>query len=200
MGQRLVVSVIENNERLATIYFHWSGYTISTYFELKTLINMLDGKTVDRTVLTREGFQKIESAKVEEEDTLLKLVRLYESLGGGLSGNEFEAFAKRYPGVAFKKDADRNNGLIDFTKEGMKDADNWAEASASINLDTREVVVEPFFCIFPEELEPDDVVTELKEDPTRFTFDDIEDRYNMICNVDTTYVKYDDEVIYGIIE
>ena len=89
--------------------------------------------------------------------------------------------------------------MIDFTKEGMEDADNWAEASASINLDTREVVVEPFYCVFPEELEPDDVVTELKEDPIQFTFDDIEDRCDMIYSIDSAYVKYDDEV-YGIIQ
>ena len=201
MGQRLVVSVIENNERLATIYFHWSGYTKSVYDELRTFINMLNGKQVNRTVLTKEGFREIESAKAEEEDTLLKLVRMYESVGGGLSDEADEAFEKKYPGVEYSKDVSRNDGLIDFTEEGMRNADCWAEATAKVDLDFREVSVEPFYYVDPDDLEPDDVVTELSEDPFSFIFDEIEDRYNMICNVDSAYVKYkDDETIYGIIE
>ena len=200
MGQRLVITVEEKNEDVATIYFHWSGYTKSIYHELRDLIKMLDGKTINRTVLTENGFCEVESAKVEETDTVLKLIRLYESVGGGLSSDSYADFEKRYPGVEYKKFADRSNGLIDFTEKTMGEAKSWAEASATIDLDTREVFVEPFYFVDPEELKPDDVVTELKDDPTLFTFDEIEEQYKMICNIESAYVKYGTDMIYGIIE
>jgi hypothetical protein len=197
--RKLVISVVENSERLATIYFHLSGYTKSVYNELRNLIDMLNGKTAKRIVFDENGFHEVESAKVKETDTLLKLLRLYESIGGGLSRNEFEAFEEKYPNVEYKKNADRNNGLIDFTEKSMADADKWAEATATINLDTEEVFVNPFYYINTDDLEVDDVVTELKEDPRQFRFDEMEDRYDMICSVDSDYVSYGISV-YGVVK
>lgn len=203
MGQRLVISVVEDQERIATVYFHWSGYTRSVYEETKDLIKLLRGEAVNRLVLKEEngkiGFTPISSEKVDEPDTVLKLVRLFESLGGGLSSDSFAEFEKRYPGLEYSKKADRNNGLIDISEEGMANADLWAEATAMIDLDTEEVQVEPFWTVDEDDLEEDDVVVDLEQDPFDFTFDEIQDRYDMINGVDALFVRFEGQV-YGFIE
>lgn len=193
MGQRLVISVIENSERIATIYFHWSGYTKAAYMEVKDLLDMINGIPVQRTVLTKEGFQKIESAKVEEQDTLLKLIRLYESLGGGLSNDSHKCFEERYPRVFYKKEACGTYGLIDFTEEGMKNADELAEETATICLDTRDVEMDCFCCVDEDDIE-DEIIEFFEDDPFRFSFEEMDKRCELIDNCKANYMKFDDEV------
>ena len=203
MGQRLVVSVVEDQVRVATVYFHWSGYTRSIYQEVKEMIDLLEGKTVEKKILVFEHdrftFVPITSRKIDESDTVLKLVRLYESLGGGLSTSSYAEFEKRYPGLEYSKDATRNNGLIDISEEGMIDADNWAEATAEIDLDAREIYVEPFWMVDDDQLEKDDVVLDLEWNPFIFPIDQIEDICNRINNCESSLIRFDGKV-YGFIE
>ena len=128
MGQRLVFKCIKNGERIATIYYHWSGYTQSIYWEAAELVDWLrnHGYTGEETV---EELQKM-------------LLDYLEERGGGASGNEdengnlyeVEEWAKR--GIKAKEEGiSRNDGLIDITKRGMDHAEYWAEALEDFNFD-----------------------------------------------------------------
>ena len=41
MGQRLVVSVQNKGKELATVYYHWGGYTVSALYEVSKLVKCI---------------------------------------------------------------------------------------------------------------------------------------------------------------
>ena len=41
MGQRLVVTVKNNGNDLAKIYFHWSAYTVSALMEARKIVDCI---------------------------------------------------------------------------------------------------------------------------------------------------------------
>ena len=70
MGQRLVISIQNNGKELATVYYHWSAYTVSALWETSKLT---------KCIFNHED---------ETEDELkLRLIRFCEENGGGINAN-----------------------------------------------------------------------------------------------------------------
>lgn len=160
MGQRLVVTIKDNDKPKMKIYYHWSGYTGSAF-----------------DVLVGLWFNCIKPLKEEHKNTdeiLLGIIRYLEgnvdaehkkwldtyfpdqmtSCHGGvgwfnkesklgsdekLPNTELEYIQSLYPGETFSKDVDRNNGLVYMSEDGMADAQMWSEGDASIDLATDEI-------------------------------------------------------------
>jgi hypothetical protein len=125
MGQRLIITIRQNNEDLAKIYYHWSGYTYSALRETKEIIGCIYN---------------------HEDETLkemkLRIIKFLEDNGGGIKGDasEFEYIQKMYPNETFKTDGySRSNGLIALSEEGMKDLQSWSEGDIIIDLDDDRV-------------------------------------------------------------
>lgn len=119
MGQRLVVSVIKDEQRIAVMYFHWSAYTQSALWEAQKIIDAID--------------------RHEQDDLRLCLIRYCEENGGCIDGGkdsrEFKAIQEMYPNETFKESGSRNEGLIALTEDGMNDLEGWSEGDLAINLD-----------------------------------------------------------------
>ena len=130
MGQRLVITLEQNEKAVAAIYYHWSAYTYDALKETKGVIDCIyngEHETLDRT--------------------LLRLIRYVENIGGGIRGTdeEFAYIKTLYPGEEFKMDGySRSCGLIALSPEGMATMRGWSEGDVYINLDTDEVD----FCVY----------------------------------------------------
>jgi hypothetical protein len=125
MGQRLVVSIQNNGKELATVYYHWSAYTVSALWETSKLARC------------------IFNHKDETEDELkLRLIRFCEENGGGISGceEEFAYIEKLYPGEIFKKEGySRSDGLIDLSENGRRESHKWSEGDIEIYIDEERI-------------------------------------------------------------
>ena len=125
MGQRLVITIKQNNEDLAKIYYHWSAYSYSALLETKKVINCIYNSK-DETI----------------KEMQLRLIKFLEGDGGGIRGeeSEFEYIQRMYPNETFKTDGySRSNGLIAISKDGMQDMQKWSEGDIIIDLDTDTV-------------------------------------------------------------
>lgn len=113
MGERLVFKVIKREKQIATIYYHWSGYTGSIYFEAANLAKWLQ----------ENGFTGEESIEKTQE----MLLHFVQQNGGGVGDrNTLNEFKKR--GINPKEDGcNRNYGLLDIEDKGMTDAERWGE-------------------------------------------------------------------------
>ena len=130
MGQRLVVTIENNEKEIAKIYYHWSAYTYSALCETQKIIDCIYNST-DET----------------ESELQLRLIRFCENNGGGIKGTheEFKYIQGLYPGEKFKtENYSRNDGLIALSEHGMNDLQGWSEGDVYINLDTDQVD----FCVY----------------------------------------------------
>lgn len=125
MGQRLVITVKNNGEDLAKIYYHWSAYTVSALWEASKLV------------------QCIFNHKDETEKELkLRIIRFIEENGGGIRGDdyEFEYIRNMYPNETFKEDEySRSNGLIALSERGMSELQDWSEGDIEIFIDEERI-------------------------------------------------------------
>lgn len=135
MGQRLVITVVENHEDIAKLYFHWSAYSVSALEETKSVLDKL---------LDEERWKNI-------KDTRLKLIKIAEELGGGIDGgkdsDEWKYVASKYPNRKFKtKNINRNYGLIAISEAGMDNMQDWSEGDVTIDLDAEMIYNEVYGC------------------------------------------------------
>lgn len=131
MGQRLVITVRNNGEELAKIYYHWSAYTVSALWEASKLAACIYNHK-DET----------------EKELKLRLIRFCYENGGGISGEdyEFEYIRNMYPDEIFKEDGySRSNGLISLSKKGMQEAQGWSEGDIYFDIDD-ETIINGVFC------------------------------------------------------
>lgn len=138
MGQRLVFRCVKGGKKFATLYYHWSGYTQSIYWEAAELIRWLE----------EHGYSGNESI----EDIQRMLLDYLEKRGGGASrckddnGTMYEIEKWRKRGVEPLSDGvNRTNGLIDITSRGMRESESWAEALETIDFDERTFTNNVFF-------------------------------------------------------
>lgn len=125
MGQRLVVSVQNNGKELATVYYHWSAYTVSALWEVSKLVNCIFNHE-DET----------------EEELKLRLIRFCYENGGGINGNEeeFKYIESLYPGEVFERSGySRNDGLIDLSERGRTESHGWSEGDVEIYIDEERI-------------------------------------------------------------
>lgn len=126
MGQRLVFRCIKNGERFATIYYHWSAYTLNVYQEALTLINGLRANGYNKDMSINNI--RIMLAKILHDSPMTDWNG--ESIHGGVSPNDFAKFREiGCPEELLTTDGlSRNMGLIDISEEGMNNAEYWADA------------------------------------------------------------------------
>lgn len=125
MGQRLVVSIQNNGKELATVYYHWSAYTVSALWETSKLVKCIFNHK-DET----------------EEELKLRLIRFCEKNGGGINGNpaEFEYIKSLYPGEVFKRDGySRSDGLIDLSESGRRKSHGLSDGDVEIYIDEERI-------------------------------------------------------------
>lgn len=163
MGQRLVINCIRDGERFATLYFHWSAYTDSTYEEGRKITSGL----VDR------GY----STDMTKEETILMLEKILREdsqhpsgysnktvviMHGGVDQTETEIEAFEALGLSKEEmDAEnisRSDGLIFITEQGMRDSETWGEGFAILDFDNETFVNDIFY-----EEEPDSEAFEFAE-------------------------------------
>lgn len=124
MGQRLIMTIKEDDKDLMKVYYHWSAYTISSLVEAQQFIDSY-----------------YEDELEEVEDTKLRCIRALEKIGARLENEtELEEFKKLYPNEKIINDSiNRNKGLIAITEQGMKDLQEYSEGDITINLSAATV-------------------------------------------------------------
>lgn len=201
MGQRLVISVQNNGKELATVYYHWSAYTVSALWEVSKLVKCIFNHK-DET----------------EEELKLRLIRFCYENGGGINGNEeeFKYIESLYPGEVFKRDGySRSNGLIDLSKRGRAESHSWSEGDVEIYID-EERINNGVFGGFPdyetyyeevkswgEDYEDDlmkfEDIPDIGYDLGDIAIEDIDNVIDALEAAKTHYVKYGNE-IYELVE
>lgn len=158
MGQRLIVTIENNDKVLAKAYYHWSGFTTSG---LKTGVLAVEHfeKAIEKSAAYYAQNKTPEQDIQGEPDTLTACYMLFNTKAG-LSRHpdanpysEMDAFLKKYPNADYLEARDRDDGLVGITEEEMDDMSKWAEADVTINLHTKCVDVSG---LFPEIYEEDD--------------------------------------------
>ena len=128
MGQRLVITIENNNKNLAKIYYHWSAYTSSAFGELLKIMPTI---------------QKWQAEKLDNNALRLALIRFLEENGGGIDGgvnsDEGEYIKKIFPGEEFSASPNRSEGLIAISEKGMEDMQSWSEGDITIHVDTNHI-------------------------------------------------------------
>lgn len=191
MGQRLVVNVICDDKQIASLYFHWSAYSVSAIEEAKWIISAVEDHNVPKDIRLR----------------LLDTVQLRGGcVSGGQDGDEFKAVQEMYPNLTLSNTGSRNEGLIAFSEEGMARLNGWAEASIELDFDTRTVYNSVFYVYDdPEEFECD-FREDFYEVPERdlfidwFNFDECDyiiEQLEDVCRQNYRYRR--SEIVYGLI-
>ena len=126
MGQRLVVSIINDGEVIANSYYHWSGYTSSTL------------------EITKEILYAYPKVVAEYDSPLDIAINLLMATGAGLTENSLKEFCKMKAKDPFLKTnpttcINRNEGLIEITEEGIDNSQQWSEGDVSIYIDSKQV-------------------------------------------------------------
>ena len=124
MGQRLIMTIKDNDVDLMKVYYHWSAYTVQSYLEALNFVNAYED----------ERFKNIPDKK-------LRCIRALESLKARLDNeSEFNEFKRLYPNEELiDTNLDRTNGLIALTEKDMKDVQDWSEGNLTIYLDHKRI-------------------------------------------------------------
>lgn len=146
MGQRLNIEIHNNGELLANCYYHWAAYTDSA-LELTT--DALDA-------LYGELCEKLENPKQKA------IVMLYATGAGMRDKNELLLAKNIMKGVddwefPSKFEPNRNDGLINVTKEGMQETRDWEEGRVVIDIGTEIVDFNVMFTCDEDELDEEEV-------------------------------------------
>ena len=160
MGQRLNLEIIKKNKVVANAYYHWSAYTGSAY------------------EITAMAYNFIKYNKDSIKDSKLLAIRALEATGAGIPDwQEGESELKRirnirkYSTTEFAQFKDRNEGIISCFPDSIKETEDWAEGTATIDLDTESIRFDVFFF--------HDSIEEIKD-----SYDDFEEEEVAVFNYD----------------
>lgn len=170
MGQRLTIQVYNNQnseESLATIYYHWSGYTTSSLHELENLIatyRKTSQKFNRRGALyaavleqgggiedwAKDSLENLNNPKIGQKEKDIMLANY----------NDFKETLDLDPEIKelyenVQVSANRNDGLISFTQKAQEDTMYWSEGSIKLYLDEEAFDFEVFISLSPEEFYDD---------------------------------------------
>lgn len=125
MGQRLVFRCIKNGERFATIYYHWSAYTLNIYEEAFNLINAIRANGYNKDMSINDI--RIMLAKILYNRSLVDYDKVI--VHGGANPSDFEKFREiGCPEELLTTDGlSRNMGIIAISEEEMDNAEYWAD-------------------------------------------------------------------------
>jgi len=134
MGQRLLVKVNKGEERIASIYYHWSAYTLSSLMECYNICKAFDE---DENINENSDIKDIQLWLIRYVENCKDM--FYTDSAGGIVGGknseEFKRITAIYPNETFNTNVNRNDGLIAITDEGKEEIENCIEGYAYVNLD-----------------------------------------------------------------
>ena len=150
MGQRLTIRIYQNHEQeqpLATLYYHWSAYTESALEELKSFYSKYL-----RYLDTQKRYQKAAQDHPLPGDVVLPtsdldatVVAIYQAIiedGGGFAFKEHENATQLHPILDSYADpnrlAHRSYGLLAFSEEVQEGLYSWSEGNIDLYLDEQE--------------------------------------------------------------
>lgn len=204
MGQRLVITCEYKDETIAAIYYHWSAYSMSAIYEVIQLRDYLE---------QCYSYDEFLNKTIPTKDLQLALLRAVESRGGGLDGTTREAnyFKTNFSNETHEEKADRNEGLIAFSPEGIVEIQGYAEGDITIRLDELTVYdyvywtwenISAYSDYLIQELEADDndvyIPKETVIDPTLFEITEAENVLEFIGTIDEA-VELEDGRILSLI-
>lgn len=195
MGQRLIITVKNNDKDLAKIYYHWSAYTLSALMEARDIVNCIYNHK-DET----------------EKELQLRLIRFCEENGGGIDGNarEIQYIQNMFPDETFKtNDYSRNRGLIALSEDGMDDMQSWSEGDLDIIIDEDVIINSVFWGGYgfdeykenamenDEDFDPDitiDNIPDIGYDLSEIDIEDLDAVINVLSNNREFVVRYGNEI------
>lgn len=131
MGQRLVIDIEKDDKTIASVYFHWSADTDTTFKELIKL----------RDILMKGG---LPTSPVEIQK---KLIHGLEPYGGGLDPDEDPEQVKILLGESVPAGQNHSEGLVSITRKEIKQTEEWADATPScLNLDNMTADNNTYWC------------------------------------------------------
>lgn len=137
MGQRLVINCIRDGEKFATLYFHWSAYTDSTYEEGRKIVSGLMERGYSKDMTKEETILMLEKILREDSHGLDYFNKTITH--GGVDQTDAEIAAFEALGLSKEEmDAEnisRSEGLISITEQGMRDSETWGEGFAVLDFD-----------------------------------------------------------------
>lgn len=133
MGQRLNIEIKKKGKTLANAYYHWSAYTGSAFG------------------LTSEVVMYLRANKNTIKDERLLAIRALESTGAGVPDweegvSELKRLKdiRKYSSTEFAQFHNRNEGIISCFPDSIKETEDWAEGTATIDLDTLDILFDVF--------------------------------------------------------
>ena len=160
MGQRLNLEITKKNKVVANAYYHWSAYTGSAY------------------EITATAYNFIKYNKDSIKDPKLLAIRALEATGAGVPDwqegvSELKRLRniRKYCTTEFAQFKDRNEGIISCFPDSIKETEDWAEGTATIDLDTESIRFDVFFF--------HDSIEEIKD-----SYDDFEEDEVAVFNYD----------------
>lgn len=120
MGQRLVINLKNEEETIANVYYHWSGYTDSA---------------IDLTSTIIRGLEKYSDIA----DVTFRAVKAIAETGAGFNDDAISEAREMFVGIDLPVCNDRNNGLIEVTSDGIDESIGCAEGIVSIYMDDQTV-------------------------------------------------------------
>lgn len=163
MGQRLVVNIEANDVTVASIYYHWSAYTMSALYTIRDIVSSLYDSGYDPLYCNKE-------------ELMLRILNMCEASGGCLSQIEYDGdpnieasnFKKMFPNREYKTSGSRDDGIVAFTDIGIGYQNGWAEGTATIDLSNNIIKLDVYSefdsvedMIEQEWFEEDDVPTNI---------------------------------------
>ena len=136
MGQRLNVEIFANGESLVNAYFHWSAYTDEALSILQEIIK------------TQEKIDILDEIKNMPLDK--KAIYLLISIGAGITPEDMRL--NKYPDIWIKA-INRNEGLINISKEQKEICRTWEEGRITIDIVEKTFDFDVFFRFSKEEAE-----------------------------------------------
>ena len=195
MGQRLVVTIKNNEKDLAKIYYHWSAYTVSALLEAKKLVDCIYNHNNET-----------------EKELQLRLIRFCEANGGGIDSKpeEFEYIQKMFPDETFKTEGySRNQGLIALSEDGMDDMQSWSEGDLDIIIDEDVIINSVFWGGYDfeeykelamendEDFNPNTTIFDIPDigyDLSEIDIEDLDNVINALCVNREFVVRYGNEI------
>ena len=185
MGQRLIITIVENGKALANAYYHWSAYTKAAM------------------ILTEDILLAINDYKKTMTNNKLIAIRALEKTGALLQGIDIPVANKIFPNEKFKEATNRNEGIISITKKEIKASKMFSNGDVIININTEEYEFDVYFITDEEDFKENFPDEELKALPRFFVDTDSSDSTNELFSIfkkNNRFINNYDELIYSIIE
>ena len=198
MGQRLVVHVTDDihsdpNEPIASIYYHWSDYTVPAYEELRDLLTYL------RTY--------------NDVNPLIRLARGIIERGGLIDNHDKEEISRAPEWVealgeeAIQRTGDRSAGILSLSPASIAQSVKWEEGTANLNVSNEICDIDAFYwyagkdelmeCEEMDEEEFEEGVFDMICDPTSMTLDDVSNSIRCLGQNREKFIMHFPDGSYG---